>query len=571
MIKQLAKDCQIDYLGMLRDLSLTKASRWAPVRRIMPDGSHYSIEDYPYIAEILDSEADQNFIQKGAQTGLTEALITEAYFVAVQQRQNVLYYFPEVKQAKQFSATRFDEAIQCSPSIAAACRKQSVDMKQFDGATIYVKGATRKELKSTSASRLFLDELDEWTKENIYLAEQRLRGQRNKDTRFWGISTPSYPDMGIDLFYQKSTQERFYFDCPHCNEEIRLDFHEDSCTDPEGEGNFVVRGENPEDEDVFESYLKCNCCHEKLNSNTKSDWLKTGRWKPTNPNADPKLCRGFHVSQLYSPAVEPYEIAKDFLRGQYDEQAKREFYNSVLGLPYAGSTYRVSDVHINACQMDRYHLSDPDTVAPTAKGTMVTLGIDQGGPYHTWVAVDWKLSTERVGDCNDRAVGKIIGAGKILHDDWDQIHGLMRSYHVRQCVIDHFPEPTNARVFARNFIGYVHLCQYVTGVGGRELRTTEDEYGADQVKVDKVSWLTKTLGRIHGQAIRIPIDLPDDFREHIKTLTQTHVERPDGTIVAKYQNFGKDDHFAHALNYAEIALRILDPAFSPEVTIKSYR
>jgi len=559
--------------NQVRDESLTKTSIWAPVRRFMPDGSNYSVEDYPYVVGILDSQAEQNYIPKGAQTGLTEALLTKANHVAAREGEDVLYYFPEVKQAKQFSVTRFDDAINFSPVLKNAIVRQTEGMKKFDRGTIYIKGATQRELKSTAAARLFLDELDEWSKRLVALAEQRLRGQRNKQTRAWGFSTPSYPDMGIDLFYQDSTKERYFFDCPHCGESIKLDFDEETCTDPEGAGNFYVAEAN-----VYDSYLKCNLCNGKLDHDDKADFLKceehggSGKWVATNPNADPRLIRGFHVSQLYSPAVRPHLIAKDYIEGLTNPQKKREFMNSVLGLPDAGSEYQVQDAHIAACKTRiPYRLTDSDTVAPKARGTMVTLGIDQGGPYHTWVAIDWRLSTERVGDCNDRAVGKVIGAGKIPHDAWDQIHGLMRAYHVRQCVIDHFPEPTNARVFARNFIGCVNLCQYVTGVGGREIRETQDEYGADQVKVDRVSWLTKTLGRIHAATIDLPVDLPVEFEEHVKALKQVHEERTDGTTVARYRNFEKDDHFAHALNYAEIAFRILDPAFSPETTIRSYR
>lgn len=557
----------------VRDESLTRTSIWAPVRRFMPDGSNFSVEDYPYIVGILDSQADQNFICKGAQTGLTEALITLANHVAAREGRDVLYYFPEVKQAREFSRTRFDDAIKYSPVLRNAIVKQTEAMKKFDSGTIFIKGATRRELKSTAASRLFMDELDEWLKGMVALAEQRLRGQRNTDTRAWGFSTPSYPDMGVDLFYQQSTMERYHFDCPHCGERIKLDFDEETCTDPLGKGNLYVC-----EDDIYESYLKCNCCHSKLDQEDKSNWLRcvehggSGHWVPTNPDVDPKLCRGFHVSQLYSPAVEPYQIAKDYIEGLTNPQKMREFYNSVLGLPYAGSEYQVQDIHIGAC-MERkpYRLTDLDTLPPKANGTMITLGVDQGGPYHTFAAVDWRLSTERVGDCNDRAVGKVVGCGIIAHDDWDQVHGLMKGYHVRQCVIDYFPEPTNARVFARKFCGYVHLCQFITGVGGRELRQIEDEYGADIVKVDRTSWLTKSLGRIHSNTLDLPLDMDLEFWEHLKALKQVHEPRPDGHPAAKYKNFEKPDHFALALMYAEIAFRILDPPYSPATTIQSYR
>ena len=112
---------------------------------------------------------------------------------------------------------------------------------------------------------------------------------------------------------------------------------------------------------------------------------------------------------------------------------------------------------------------------------------------------------KKIGDPNDRAVGRLVGCGRILQDDGAGIHALMRSYQVWRCVIDYFPEPTNARQFARSFKDAVYLCQYVKGVAGREVRLTEDDYGAHLARVDKVSWLSKSLGGLWSGALSYPL------------------------------------------------------------------
>lgn len=534
-------------------------SRWAVARRVMQDGEPYSLADYPYVEGILNSRAQKNWVMKGAQTGLTEAGITIGLHEIDYHQRDVIHYFPTGKMAERFSKTRFSTAIKLSPYLSDAVTNDSVELKQIGNATLHVLGANSiANLKGTSAGRLIFDELDEWTERQIYLAEERASGQKNDDKIIWGLSTPKYPNMGIHKQFLNSTQEHFFFDCPHCKEEIEL-LWEDS---------FVLCGDSIDDPAVHNSYLKCSKCQCKLDHKKKKEWLASGRWKATNPAADPLQSRGFWLSQLYSPTISPGELAIAYLRGHGDEDARREFFNSKLGLPYVEDAHQVNDTHVDSC-IKKYALNDPDVRPKSAKDGVVTLGIDQGGPVHHWVAVKWMFDPNIPGDPNDKAKGKIIGMGRVLQDDWNSIHGLMRTYQVRMAVVDYFPEPTCARIFARKFNGYVYLCQYVNGTAVREVRPMEDDYGANLVRCDRVSWLSKSLGRIMSGELELPADTPLEFRQHVKALVRT-LKNNDGLYVADYISNGAD-HYAHALNYAEIALKVLDPAVHPGSTLTKTR
>lgn len=523
-------------------------SRWAVARRVMQDGEPYSLTDYPYVAGILNSRAQKNWVMKGAQTGLTEAGITIGLHEIDYHQRDVIHYFPTGKMAERFSKTRFSTAIKLSPYLNRAVTNDSLELKQIGNATLHVLGANSiANLKGTSAGRLIFDELDEWTEKQIYLAEERASGQKNDDKIIWGLSTPKFPNMGIHKQYLNSTQEHFFFDCPHCKEEIELIW----------ETSFVLCGDSVDDKEVANSYLKCSKCHAKLDHKKKKEWLSSGRWIATNPDADPLLSRGFWLSQLYSPTVSPGELAIAYLRGHGDEDARREFHNSKLGLPYVEDAHQVNDAHIDNC-IKKYTLNDPDLRPKRAADGIITLGVDQGGPLHHWIAVKWTFDPDKAGDPNDRANGRIIGMGRVMQDDWLSIHGLMRTYQVRMAVVDYFPEPTSARIFARKFNGYVYLCQYVNGTAVRDIRPTEDEYGANIVRCERVGWLSKSLGRIMGGEMELPLDLPYEFRSHTKALIRT-LKNVEGTYIADYVNNGPD-HYAHALNYAEIALKVLDPA-----------
>lgn len=532
----------------LRTRSMTCCSRWATKRRIMPDGTPYSIKRYPYIKAILDSRAKKNWVMKGSQTGLSEAAFTIAFYEADRHAKPVLYYFPTEKMAQIFSKSRFKDVVQYSPYLQNVVTLNQASMKELaSGGRIYIAGSNSDaSVRGISSGRLFFDELDIWPPAMQYQAEERASGQADDDKIIWGFSTPRIPHMGIHKQYLQSTQEHFFFDCPHCRAEIELLWGK----------SVVIVGETPDDPRVHESYYQCQYCEQPLPHESKPQWLSTGRWRATNPEADPAIARGFWVSQLYSPTVTPAELAIAYLRGHGDEEALTQFHNHKLGLPYLTDSARVNDEQLDAAT-EKYAMAKIDI--PYREQKLVTLGIDQGGSFHHWVAVSWDFE-QLIGDPNDRGVGRIIGMGKVLQDDWQAIHDLMRNYRVWRAVIDYFPEPTNARKFARSFNGAVYLCQYVKGAAAREVRITEDDYGAHIVRVDRTSWLEAALGRVRRGRLRLPLDTSFEFRQHLKALVRTTKTNADGQPVAEYVNTDPD-HYGHALNYAEIALKVLDPAF----------
>lgn len=554
-----------------------QCSRWAVARRTMQDGTPYSLEHYPYIEGIIDSRAKYNWIMKATQVGLTEAGITIANFEADYHQRDVIYYFPTKRMGERFSKTRFAPAINLSEYLHRTCTNNSVEIKQFGNATIHILGANSvADLKGTAAGRLVFDELDDWTPQQIYAAEERASGAKNDDTIIWGFSTPKYPNLGIHKQFMGSTQERFRFDCPHCRARIELRWPKDATPEGWEQGSFHLKGERVDDPAIYESYIKCYECQHELRHADKLDWLRTetrvddktgergtAAWEQTHGGPELMgLKRGFYLPQLYSPTVAPYKIALKYLRGHGDEAARRTFFNDCVALPYTEDCYQVNDTHIdNAIHKGkRYSFND---VLPTCESDgYYTLGVDQGGKLHSWVVVDWIFDKDRRGDPNDRADGQLVACGRILEDNWGEIHDLMETYQIRMCVIDYWPQPTNARTFARAFQferNYVYLCQYVTGRGGgRELVVTEDDYGASTVKADKVGWLSKTLGRIMVGRMNLPLDLPFEFRRQLMAPVRS-MKKVNNQYISEFMDTD-DDHYAHAMNYAEIALKILDPS-----------
>jgi hypothetical protein len=156
-------------------------------------------------------------------------------------------------------------------------------------------------------------------------------------------------------------------------------------------------------------------------------------------------------------------------------------------------------------------------------------------------------------DLNAASFAKVLYEGKVPGDDFGNLDPLMREWQVKACVIDADPQINDARRFARRFQGYVYLCRYRRGQTGKEMALAEEDTGAPIVTVDRTNWLDASMGRFHSDRLHLPADTSLEFKEHIKALIRTYEKDDQGNPKAAYLNTGPD-HFAHALNYAEMAL-----------------
>ena len=70
--------------------------------------------------------------------------------------------------------------------------------------------------------------------------------------------------------------------------------------------------------------------------------------------------------------------------------------------------------------------------------------------------------------------------------------------------------------------------------------------------------------RFRKGTIKIPKDTTLEFKEHMKNLVKVYKKDADGNPTASYEKVG-DDHYAHAMNYAEIALPLAIPGVVEDI------
>ena len=528
--------------------NLRSCSRWAEHRRVMgaPFNGPYGFGRHPWCREIHDSQAAWTIAMKAAQLGVTETGINRAFYTLDQLKRDVLYVLPTNLNASDFSKARFATALKLSDYL----RKLFVDtntvgLKSTGRNVLYIRGSRGdSNMKSIPVSELVLDELDEMDTHAVWLALERLSGQIEK--HILAISTPTVPKYGIHKLYLTSTQEHFYFQCPHCGRWTELLWPD--CVE--------IIGESVNDPRCKESFLKCKECKHPLDHEAKREFLAGGKWEATEANVSAEESRGFYINQLYSTTVTPGELVIAYHRGLGDEAAATEFHCSKLGVPFIGEGAQVTDEMIEGC-IKNHSIND---VRPQIGGDrLITMGVDQGKTSYVSV-LEWLFDRHPGDDINAAAIGKLLWFGTFpgeTEHGLDVLDELMREWQVLACVVDADPYINDARRFAKRFRGYVWLTQYRRGKTAREIAISEEDTGAPMARVDRTNWLGCTMGRfkVNPPRILLPRDISFQYREHIKNLVRTYKKDETGNMAAEYVNTGAD-HFAHSLCYAEIGLAL---------------
>lgn len=520
----------------LKRKSLTTCSRWACACRVMGGKSFpgpWTFKYHPWLKEMHDSKAEMNIGQKSAQMGYTETALNIAFYNIDVLGVDTLYVLPaQQPDASDFSSGRFDPALELSPHLSKLFSDvKNVGHKRAGNTNLYVRGSrSRSGLKSIPVGLIILDEVDEMDQENIPLALERTAGQLERQV--WAISTPTVPDHGINKFYRTSTQEHFFFRCPCCSRMTELIFPE--C--------LKITADHFDDPLVKDSHYICKECKGVIDQKGKHTFLQDNEWVPNYSN---RVARGFYISQLYSSTISPVDLALSYLRSEQDPTEEQEFFNSKLGLEHIVEGAGVLDEDIEKC------ISDYKIMSTAPDYGIMTMGIDVGRWLHyeidAWIVPG---NTDSI-DLNVQCVCRVVKMGKCL--DFEELDHLMRQFSIRAAVIDANPERRKAFEFASRMPGLIKMCFYGQGVQGKSIHIGKDT--EPTITVDRTSWLDLSLGRFrsHGKRFTLPIDTPFEYKNHVKAPIRRYEKDRSNNPIGRYIST-KEDHYAHARNYAELAL-----------------
>jgi len=532
-------------------------TEWSLAHRLIK-GNPFSFDGHEYLREIytaLDGDRVDSdvVIEKAAQMGASEWAISAAFWFADRApNTRVIYWFPTDTDVADFSRDRITSAIADSDylqeivgggrAIAEFAKRSrtsgpdvdNVHLKSVRSSLIYFRGMfAKRRAKSIPADFLIFDELDEAPPNNLAQARERMSHSPWK----WvlSLSTPSLPDFGIDVTWRQSDQRFLHLECG-CPEGTVLEDNFPECI-----------GVTPDSQDVW---LRCpKCGKDRLDPCRLATVGEYVGWIPRYP--EKKTKRGYHLSQLFSTAISTRAVWTEFTSPKVDIA---EFYNSKLGVPYAGDRVPLTRELLAQCHGD-WPLA--------AVGQNVCIGIDQGDQLHIVVTKpDFNTGLVRV--INARIIEE--------RDPWPEAYRLIDSYVNASVVIDALPNKADARRLVDRYKGRAWMCYYSDqqkDVISQDPDKTHPDYGC-KVTAHRTETLDRVVDGFRRTAAglatgivlphpSVPINKP--IYDHLcalakikrpKVISIGGTTRETGEYSFVYIETGPD-HFSHAINYACIA------------------
>jgi len=503
--------------------------------------AHRSIGGQPLwhmdaIAQILLDDHPFVVIQKSAQVGVTEALVSLAMWAADTRyagRGNALYLMPTASQMSDFAQGRFDRAIQDSTYLRSRLqpeppRRKGVDstrLKRIGDGYVYLRGSeSARQVASVDADVVILDEYDQMADGILDLAHRRVASSRRGLVRV--ASTPRYPETGINGLYLQSDQHEYWIPCGHCGMEQRLVF--------------------PDNIDEERMLVVCWKCWEPL------DVLIPGRWiagAPTN------RIRGYLMPRLLSPWLN----VRDLVTASQDTTlaGTEQFQNSDLGEVFSPPGSSVSLADLDGARRD-YTLAD-------YAGQPTTMGVDVGSRLHV-VIREWPSNEAR----RARIAKGTLAPRRLWYaaevSTFHELDGLVDRFNVGQVVVDAQPESHAAAEFAQRHSRIAWVAQYRSTPGH------ERDYSARprRYHISRTQALERVFDAYRtGEALlpanarelggRLQQGMGEYYRE-VMAQQRTLEQDANGNWQSRFIDRGRADHYAHAEVYCAMAGDIPPPA-----------
>lgn len=493
---------------------------WAQEHRNFKGGK-FSLDGHEYLREPYTTMF-QGYrylvFEKAAQMGASELALTwSLYFCDAFPRTKTIFFFPTDDEVQDFSHDRLTPIITESPRISSICRGgiQNVGLKHVGLSSIYMRGMyTKRATKSINADCLIFDEMDESKRANKRQALQRI-----KHSRFgyvFELSTPTLPGYGIDEQWIETDQRFWHLAC-RCPDGVVLEDHFPEC---------VVRRRG-------RWILRCPTCGEEdLDPCQPATVGEYAGWIPKFPGRER---RGYHLTQLFS-TVQDLGETMDWWESGKDRD---EFFNSVLGCPFAGDRMPLSLEILHDSGIDPYRLELPKRRDPADR---IFMGVDQGTTLHVVITKE------------EKGRRKLIWLGRLGGEDpFEELGKIIAQVKPTSCVIDDGPNSVPARKVAANHRN-CYTALYSESAKHEVHWKNKDRmvlaHRTDSLDLMVLNWTQRLYATPAVTPLPPELDRAFDQLRRLAKKKETDPKTAKEEIV--YISNG-EDHYCHAMNYESIA------------------
>ena len=421
---------------------------WMIKRAILPEGAKYSFKDYEYLIDICKrvwKKRDQVYVEKPSQVGISEIAIDWFLWLAERKLPNFKgmgYIFPAKKQFDAHIKARI-APILSHKDFCGNLGLSNLEYTVYNKIPWYFRCGHSRDLKSFRADAIAVDEFDEYENPISIIPTVEARFKASPYKWILGLSTPTYPDMGIDLAIKQCTQHHWFVSCDICHKKFSPLVE---CITSGFEDTVVLA---PITKKVG---FVCPNCKELTNT-----CGAPGGWEITSTLDNQKY--SYSVSGLFVKQVTLKELYTKYEAGLN----LPEFFNSELGLPYSPANSRLKRSDIEAM-----------AIGP--------MDLKKVYAHPTWAGIDvGNVCHYIIGTKNEDNKNHIINYGTCK---FEELPNILKAMNTKCMVIDLRPEEVSAKNIIR---GHKHF------------------YACDFNVGKQIDWYTKILadGETSDQKVRI--------------------------------------------------------------------
>lgn len=410
---------------------------WANRHRILDSmfsaaPGRYRSDRTPYTDEPLNC-FDDPFVErvtviKGSQTGFTEMLMNGVGWSIDMDPGPLLYVVPTEDDATGLHGARLKSLIDTTPAVSKHRTRHLNDLRgtlwQLDNMLVRLAWPTPGKLASMPAKRVIFDEVDKFPKftgkeaNPLLLGDKRLDTYRDEGAQRWIVSTPVGEDDHANNQFLLSDQRRFWVPCPHCGEyQVPV----------WAQVRFPKEVRDPEEiKAKCLAWYECVHCEQRIENRYKARMLSRGRWCPDACTVRPDgslvghvpstTHRGYHFPSIFSPWVDFWTLAAEWIEAQGRPDKLQDFYNSRLAEPWVERIAATSAQEVRTRQLPY----EPGTVHPEAAFVVGSIDVQKTHVWYSFRAfgageTNWLVEYGRV----ERHITPRIG--EVQEDPWRDV------------------------------------------------------------------------------------------------------------------------------------------------------
>lgn len=519
------------------------------------DGKPFSFKDHEMQIAICNDTNRRTVIQKCSQVGMSELAARKALATAAMSKgKHLLYVLPTRTFATKFSSSRLTPIIEDSPMLKGMVSKsvKSTELKQIGTSFMHLGGTSSSVTGAISVPATYLIH-DEFDFMDLVVAgkfQSRLKHASEDEFGRKGwistFSTPTVPEYAVNAEFLKSDQKHYAVRCQCCDHEFIPDYFEDIKI-PDYDG--TIADLDPADIErgmlkISEAYMACPEC--SVNVKEALEDPKHRRWIATNPDS---IISGYQIHPWDVPKIN--SIPSILMQmPEYENQA--DYFNFTVGIPW----------------VDKENSFVVENVDNNAKAKWIEFGT---GNYFMGVDVG-KTSNIVIGQLNPDGSESIVYLERYKISGskaplFQRIIHLCTMFRIVCCVVDAAPDFTTAlEVIKALPLGVAYACEYTRSkFNGLDIISIQDNRETPEqhvVKANRTGTLQDFL-RAHNSGL---INYPNptkapcktelaEVKLNLKNTKKIRVKNADGDIEERFVKTGPD-HYAHAINYFRIAVKI---------------